>query len=167
MTLGEFFQSLSDNPAILIFFYIALPLTAFLSLIFGKGEGEISPWKYLYSTLVYMACVPGIFAVTLCVYLFLFERNSIMDANIYTQILPIACMILTLWLVRKNIAFENIPGFGKLGGLVLILFALISVMWFLEKLHVIAITFIPFHFFILIFIVLLVGVRFGWKKMMA
>lgn len=167
MTLGQFLNMLSENPSIPIFFFIALPLTAFLASIFGKDEGHISPWKYMYTTLVYLACIPGIFAVTLCVYMFLFERQSVLDINIYTQILPIICMGVTLWLIKKNVEFDEIPGFGKIPGLIMIITALITLMWISEKMHIIAITIIPFHYFALIFLVILFGVRYGWQKMVA
>lgn len=165
MTLGDFFNALSDNPSIVCFLFVSVPLTAFLASIFGKNEGAKRPWKELYTVLVYLTSIPGIFAITLNVYLFLFERQSIMDTNLYTQILPIISMVLTLWLIRKNVKFEEIPGFDKLGGLIMILAALIIFMWILEKTHIFAITIIPFSYFILLFVVLLVAIRFGWKRM--
>lgn len=164
MTLGQFLDLLAQNPTVPLFFYVALPLTAYLASIFGKGEGDVSPWSYLYTILVYMACIPGIFAVTLSVYLFLFERQSIMDTDLFTQILPIVCMVLTMWLIKRNVEFDQIPGFGKITGLMIIITALITVMWFCEKMHIFAITIIPFHYFVLIFIVLLIAVRYGWRK---
>lgn len=167
MTLGDFLSLISANPAIIIFYYIALPLTAFLAGIFGKGEGHSSPWKYLYSVLVYLACIPGIFAVSLCVYKFLFERQSVMDTNIYTEILPVFCMVLTLWLVRRNVEFSEIPGFGKLSGLILLLGALIAIMWIMEKTHILVISIMPFHYFFIAFVILLILVRLGWKKLSA
>lgn len=165
MTLGDFFQALSDNPTIVCFLFISVPLTAFLASIFGKEEGAKSPWKELYSILVYLTCIPGIFAVTLNVYLFLFERQRVNDVNLYTQILPIISMVLTLWLIRKNVKLDQVPGFGQLGGLIMILFALIALMWILEKTHIFAFTIIPFSYFVFIFIAILVGIRFGWKRM--
>jgi len=164
MTLGQFLELLADNPSVPLFFFIALPLTAFLASIFGKGEGHLSPWNYMYTVLVYLACIPGIFAITLSVYLFLFERQSIMDTNIFTQILPIVCMFLTMWLIKKNVEFDEIPGFGKISGLMVIITALITLMWICEKMHIIAITIIPFHYFVLLFAILLIAVRYGWKK---
>lgn len=166
MTLGDFFQALSDNPSVVCFLFISVPLTAFLASIFGKNEGAASPWKELYSVLVYLTCIPGIFAITLNVYFFLFERQRVNDVNLYTQILPIISMVLTLWLIRKNVKLEQVPGFGKLGGLIMILFALIVFMWILEKTHIFAITIIPFSYFAILFVVLLVGIRFGWKRVM-
>jgi len=91
--------------------------------------------------------------------------QSVNDVNLYTQVLPIISMVLTLWLIRKNVKLDQVPGFEKLGGLIMILFALIVFMWILEKTHIFAITIIPFSYFVILFVVLLVGIRFGWKRM--
>jgi len=165
MTLQQFFQLLGDNPEVILFFFIALPLTAALALVFGRGQGENTPWKELYGLLVYLACLPGIFAITLNAYLFLFERQSIMQTNIYTQILPILSMVLTLWIIRRNICFEDIPGFDRLGGLVAMILVLFVLMWILEKTHIFVISIMPFSYFIILLVVILVMVRFGWKAM--
>ena len=164
MTLGEFLQALSENPSILCFLFVAVPLTAFLASIFGRKEGAKSPWKELYTILVYLTSIPGIFAITLNLYLFIFERRSIMDIDIFTQIVPILSMIVTLWLIRKNVRFEEIPGFDKLGGLIMLIAAIIILLWIIEKTHIFAITIIPFYFFIILFIILLIMIRFGWKR---
>ena len=165
MTLGQFFQAVSEQPSLVLFYFIALPLTALLASIFGKNESHLSPWKYLYSGLIYFACIPGIFAVTLSVYLFLFERGSIMDMNIYTQVLPILCMLITLWLVRKNVDLKDVPGFDKIGSLVFIITVLICMMWILEKTNIFVFTFMPFYQFVLFFIGFLILVRWGLKRM--
>jgi len=167
MTLGDFFKLLSDNPSVVLFLFISVPLTAFLATIFGKNEGAKAPWKHLYSILIYLTCIPGIFAVTLNVYLFLFERQPVAQVNLYTQILPIISMVVTLWLIRKNVRLDQVPGLGKIGGLMMILSVLIVFMWILEKTHIFAITFIPFSYFIILFVFLLVIIRFGWRKVSA
>ena len=163
MTLQDFFNACAEQPAIPIFFFTALPLTAFLAWIFGKGEGHISPWKYLYSILVYLAFIPGIFSITLSIYFFLFEKRSIMETDIVLQIVPVVVMILTYWLIKKNISMDQIPGFGKLSGLILMISVIMVAMWILDRTHVIAITIIPFQWFILLFIALIVAARYGWK----
>ncbi|MDF1699003.1 MAG: hypothetical protein P1U56_24335 [Saprospiraceae bacterium] len=164
MTLGEFLNVLSNNPSIVCFLFVAVPLTALLASIFGRNEGAKTPWKELYSILIYITCIPGIFAVTLNIYLFLFERQPLMETNLFTQILPILSMALTLYLVRRNVQFSEIPGFDKLGGLITLLACVIISLWFLEKLNILAITFIPFSYFIILFIILLIAIRLGWKK---
>jgi len=167
MTLAEFFEMVGRNPSIVLFYFLALPLTAFLAGVLGRGEGHLSPWKYLYSTIIYLVSVPGIFAVTLNVYLHLFERRSIMDANLYTQVLPILLMLFTFWIVSKNVKIDQIPGFHKLSGLVMIIVAVLMIMWILEKTHIIAITFLPFQYVILIFLALFLAIRFGVKRTMS
>ena len=165
MTLRELFELLAQNPSILIFFFIACPLTAFLASWLGRGEGHITPWKYLYSVLVYLICVPGIFAVTLNIYLFLFERQSIFNTDIWTQILPIISMVATLLLIRKNVTFDQVPGFGKLHGLMLIIAALLVLMFLLDRTHIFVITIVPFYQAFLFFMVLLGIAMYGWWRM--
>jgi hypothetical protein len=167
MTLGQFFESVSQQPSIVLFYFFALPFTAFLSTIFGRGEGHLSPWKYLYTILVYFACIPGIFALTLNAYMFLFERQPVMDTNLFTQILPVLCMLITLWLIKKNVSLNDVPGFDKIGNLFFIITVLISMMWILEKTNIFIFTFMPFYQFILFFIGFLILIRLGWSKMMA
>ena len=155
MTLGEFFEILSNNPAILFFYFLADPLTALLAFVFGKKEGHLSPWKYLYSVLIYLTAVPGIFAFTLLVYQFLFERQGVDQINLYTEVIPILSMLLTLWLIVKNVSLDEIPGFGKLSGLMLVISLVLTAMWVLDKTQIFVITLVPFIYVILMLVVLL------------
>ena len=89
MTLREFFDYLGAHPLTVVGFFLLIPLIALMAGWMGRGEGHLSPWRYLYSLLVYAVCIPGIFSITLSVYLFLFERGgSIMNANLLTQVVP-------------------------------------------------------------------------------
>ena len=167
MTLGEFFDILSRNPAIVLFYFIAVPLTALLAYFFGKNEGHLSPWKYLYSVLIYLTAVPGIFAITLCIYKFFFERQGIEQINIYTELVPIGSMILTLWLIRKNVSLDDIPGFDKLSGLMIVIAVVLVIMWILDKTHIFVFTSFPFVYVLLLLIVLFILIRLGLKKVMS
>jgi len=166
MTLGDFFQLIAENPVYPITFFTIIPFTAFVAGILGKNEGHISPWKYLYSTLIYLVCVPGIFAFTLNVYKFLFERGSVMDLQMFTQILPILSMIVTLLIIRNNVSLDRIPGHGKLSGLIMMILVLFVIMWFLEKTHVIVFSYMPIQYFLLLLVGLLLVFRFGFSRMM-
>jgi hypothetical protein len=167
MTLRDFFQLCADNPFIIISFFLLVPFTALLAGILGKGEGHISPWKYLYSTLLYLVCIPGIFAISLNIYLFLFERgNSVMDMNLYTQILPILSMVATILLVRKNVSLDYVPGFDKIGGLFMMIAAALLIMWVFDRTHIWMVTRMPFGYAICIFAGLLLAIRFGWSRML-
>lgn len=167
MTLQEFFDILSANPAMVLFYLVSLPVTAYVICVLSKGEGHLDPWKYIHSALIYLACIPGIFALTLNVYLFVFERQSIMETNIYTQILPILTMFFTLLFISKNVPLKSIPGFEKVSGLMLILIAMFFLMWGLEKTRIIIFSYLPIYWVFAIVIGFLVIIRYGTKKMLA
>ena len=165
MTLREFFDYLSANPAVVLMYFLGIPFTAFLAGLLGKGEGHLSPWKYLYSTLIYLVCVPGIFAAALAVYLFLFEQGgSIFNVNLLTQVLPVASMVLTLGLIRRNAPFESIPGFSKLSSLMLMIASIFILMYFLDRLHLVAWVNVPVIYLILIVAGLLLAFRLALKS---
>jgi hypothetical protein len=96
----------------------APPLVALVAgLLHDRGQGSAAPWKYVYAILVYLACVPGMFAGVLTAYTLFFSRENLLDTNPFVYFLPIVSMIVTLVLVRKSIAFEEVPGFDRLSGL--------------------------------------------------
>ena len=164
MTLKDFFDLMGDNPFYILSYFLLIPITALIAGVMGKGEGHISPWKFLYSTLIYMVCIPGIFAITLNAYKFLFERGSILALDIYTQILPIISMIITLLLIRKNVRLDRIPGFGNLAGLVTMVLVMFIIMWFLEHTRIIVFSYMKIEYFFAMLLVLLLVFRYGWSS---
>lgn len=167
MTLREFFDYLGAHPFVMLAYFLGIPFTALLAGVMGRGEGNQSPWKYLYSVLIYLACVPGIFAVALSAYFFLFERGSIMNANVFIQILPILSMVFTLAIIRRNATFELIPGFGKLSNLMLMIGSVFILMYLLDRIHLVAWVNIPVQYLVLIVAGLLVAFRYGFKSVVS
>jgi hypothetical protein len=164
MTLRDVFEYVSAHPAVFIMFLMALPALAYLCGQWIAGNEKALPWLNIYAVLVYLACIPGIFAVTLNVYLFLFERQSIWEMNFVTQVLPVLSMVLTLMLIKRKVPFGMIPGFGKLSGFMTIITAMMGIMWFIDRTRIYAITFVPFSYIVVGFVVLLVLIRWGWSK---
>jgi hypothetical protein len=168
MTLRELFDYLSVNPEMVVAYFLLMPTVALLAGFIAKDEGHLSPWKYLYAIMVFFVCIPGIFAATLAVYLFLFERGgSIYNVNLLTQVLPIGSMIATLSIIRRNVAFEQIPGFGKLSDLMMMIASIIVLMYFLDRLHLIAWIHVPVQWLFIIVVGFLLLFRYGLKRMMA
>ncbi|SFE92004.1 hypothetical protein [Spirosoma endophyticum] len=165
MTLRAIFESISGHPAILFLLLMAVPTGAFLvNLWSGNTAEEIWKWRYVYAVLVYLACIPGIFAVTLNVYLFLFERQSIWDINLGAQVLPILTMAGTLMLIRQKIPFTYIPGFGKLSGFLTLMTAIMGILWIVDRTHLYAVSYVPFTYVVIGFIALLLIIRFAWSR---
>ncbi len=165
MTLREFLDYIGDAPGLAIAFLILIPFTALIAMVLGKGEGHIAPWKYLYSVLIYLICIPGIFGIALSIYLFLFEKQSIFDMDMYTQVFPVISMGATLLLIGKNVSLDKIPGFGKMGGLIMMIISIFAIMWFLDRVRLFVFSYMPIQYLLLIFLVILVVVRISWSKM--
>ncbi len=168
MTLRDFFDYLGEHPFVLVAYFLVIPLTAMLAGWISRGEGHLSPWKYLYSFLVYAVCIPGIFSVTLSIYLFLFERGgSILNTNILTQVMPVVSMFLTLAVIRRNAPFEHIPGFGKLSSLMMTIGAVFMLMYLLDRTHLIAFVRVPVQYLLLIVVGMLLVLRYGFRQMIS
>jgi len=164
MTLQQLFQRIGENPNFLLFYFLIIPIAAIIAGVLGKGEGHLSPWKYLYATLIYLVSVPGIFAVALNVYLFLFQRGDVMQTDINIQILPIIVMLVTIIVIRRNVNLSLIPGFDKISGLWFMLFVTMFFMWLLEKIRIVVFSYLPFQYLIGIFAILFALIYLGWKK---
>ncbi len=166
MTLQDFFNSISSNPTLLILLLLAVPMFVLLvNMWSGQTAEQVLKWKYVYAALAYLACVPGIFAVTLNVYLFLFERQSIWTMNLVTQGLPIITMVASLMLIKRQIPFDYVPAFGKLSGFMTLVAAAMGIMWFIDRTRIYAVTFVPFSYIAIGFLLMLVVIRFAWSKL--
>ena len=164
MTLRDLLVYVGNHPESVVLYFAILPIAALLLAWIAGVEGRNSPWNYLYSAIIYLSAVPGIFALSLNVYIFLFERGSIMNLDVYTQLLPILSMILTLGIVRRNVDLSYVPGFGKLSGLLMLIGATIGLMWLVDRTRIYAIVSMPFSVVILVFVVLMLVLRFGYRQ---
>jgi hypothetical protein len=164
MTLQQLFQRIGDNPNFILFYFLIIPIAAIIAGVLGSGEGHLSPWKYLYASLIYLVSIPGIFAVALNAYFFLFQRGDIMQTDIYIQVLPLIVMLVTIFVIRRNVDLSLIPGFDKISGLWFFLFATMFLMWMLEKVRFVVFSYLPFQYLLGIFAILFTLIYLGWKK---
>jgi len=165
MTLRDLFDQVSSNYWPVATYFILMPLLAWVVGQIATGSRDVKFWGIVYAVIVYAICIPGIFAVTLNIYLFLFERQSIWQANIIMQFLPVISMVLTLMLIRQKIPFSLIPGFGKLSGFLTLITAMIGIMWFVDRIHLVAFTYVPFVYLVIGFVTALLLIRFAWSKL--
>lgn len=118
MTTRDLIQLAGEHPLGLMTAFLAPPLAAWLlGLMHPRGQGALAPWKYFSSTLVYLACVPGMFAAVLTGYALFVTRENLLDANLVVYFLPILSMAATLVLIRRDVPFDRVPGFDRLWGL--------------------------------------------------
>ncbi|MDO8541758.1 MAG: hypothetical protein Q7S40_15080 [Opitutaceae bacterium] len=119
MTTRDLVLLAGQHPvAVLLSVFVAPPVLAWLAgHSHGKEQGRLAPWKYLYAVLVYLVCVPGMFAGVITAYTLFISGENLLDANLLVYFLPIASMVATLVLIRKNVPFDDVPGFDRLSGL--------------------------------------------------
>ncbi len=122
MTGRELVDFLSAHPLILLAVFVAPPVLVFvLRFVHDRRRGGESPWKYVYGALIYFVCMPGMFAAVLTGYSLFFTRQNLMDVNWLVYILPIVSMTLTLVLVARNVDLDDVPGFDRISGLMLMI----------------------------------------------
>ena len=163
MTLGELIEFLGQNPYYPLFFFFAVPFGAFLANKLGEGEGHLNPWCSFYTSLIYLSVIPGIFSILLNFHHLLFEKTSIYEVNIMVRVLPIISMALTLYLIKQNVSFDQIPGFGKLTGFVSAMAGVMVIFYILNKARLLIFTYIPFIWLVLLLIAVYLLVRYGTK----
>ncbi|XWW46977.1 hypothetical protein JYG30_05895 [Fibrella sp. USSR17] len=165
MTFRDLFDYAAAQPGLIALLLLLTPVFAFvLNVWAGDTPQAIWRWRYLYAGLVYTACIPGMFAVTLALYLFLFERQSIWAMSLVLQVLPVLTMVATLMLIRRKLPFQYIPGFGRLSSFLTLITALIGVLWFVDRLRLVAFTYVPFGYILVGFVALLLIIRFAWSR---
>ncbi len=137
MTIEELLRIVGTHPLALVGLLALAPiLSAVVGLVHGREGGGVSPWKYLHSLLVYVACIPGMFAVVLTVYALFFRNDSLLRVNLLLYFLPIVTMAATLLLNRRAVrSFDEIPGFGRLWGLMLMLGVSLGIAFALHRMH--------------------------------
>ncbi|MCS6930156.1 MAG: hypothetical protein NZM43_11775 [Saprospiraceae bacterium] len=167
MTLGEFMRAVSDDPVPATLYFFALPTLALLTNWVTGKAAYAAPWKYFYALLVYAACIPGIFATCLSIYLFLFQPGgNIFNLNLITQVLPILSMILTLAIIRQHIAFTWIPGFRKLSNLILSLSVIFLLMYLLDRMRLVAFVYMPVQYLLLIVVGALLLLNYSFRQLL-
>ena len=118
MTIRDLIHLSDQHSFMLTGAFIAPPVIAWLlGRLHERGKGGAAPWKYIYAALVYLVCVPGLFAAVITAYTLFFSHENLLDASLLVYFLPVVSLIVTLIFIRKNVSFDDVPGFDRLSGL--------------------------------------------------
>ncbi|TPW19627.1 MAG: hypothetical protein FD126_2497 [Elusimicrobia bacterium] len=116
----------------------SIPAAAFaLGRAHPAGEGGRDPWRRAYTALVYAACVPGTFSASLVAYSLFFTHENLLDVSIAVYFAPIVQMALSLAVMRRNVDFEEVPGFDKVWGLMGVLGTTFLSVLFLQQTRIV------------------------------
>jgi len=133
MSINDLIGIVAKHPLAILLALGPMPLLAWLLGWLSGNDGGRSPWKYLYSALVYAACIPGMLAGVLTMYSLFFLSANLLQIDILVYVLPIVLMILSLVVINKNVDFARVPGFDRLSGLMLIIGVSFAVALFIVK----------------------------------
>ena len=167
MTLSQFFDYLSAHPLLTLACFVFPPAVALWVGYLGRGRGYEPPWRNVYAVLVYAVCIPGLLALSLLVYLFLFERQSVYDVNLLTTFVPLASMVATLVIIRENVDLDYVPGFGRLSGLMAMIAGVTCLMYVADRTRLILFSYMPFAYVAVGFVLLIVLLNWGWRRVAA
>lgn len=134
MTTRELIHQADQYPAVIVGVFVALPLVAWgLGQMHERGKGGAAPWKYFYSVLVYLACVPGMFSSVVTAYSLFFSKDNLLDASLLVCFLPLVSMVVTLVFIRKTVSFDDVPGFDRLSGLMVMVACSFAIALAIQK----------------------------------
>ena len=167
MTLQEVFNQIGDNPSLLLLYFIGLPIITYVATLFSEGESYHAPWKYVYSLFIYAACIPGILAATLTIYVLVFEGKSLLQINSVVYFLPIVSMIATLLVMSRGLELRRIPGFEKLSGLLFMIAVTFVAILILQKTRIWVVFYGSVWFLVGLFVILFAVFKYGWERLSA
>lgn len=165
MTLQDLFDKMAENPTGVLIYFAALPIAAFIvGAISRPHERYQAPIKYLYTAIIYAACLPGICALTLCLYQVFFERAGLLNLNVFAYFLPVIAMGITIFILRSQIDFNHIPGFDRLSGLMMVIAATFIAIIIIQKTHIWIWIQGTFTHLVILFVLLFLVFRWGMGK---
>ena len=137
MTVEQFLSTLDRYTPVILICLGALPVASLLlRLLHGRDGGGLSPWKYFYAVIIYLASVPGVVSPVLTLYSLLFIRANMLNLNVSYYYLPVLSMFITLIIIRKSVPFDAIPGFKKLYGLFSLILVSFLAVFILDRLRI-------------------------------
>ncbi len=164
MTLQDFFDLIVADPIYMLVYIITFPVMALMMFLVSYDKRHGSPFTFIYTGLIYGTAVPGLFILTLNAYLFLFEKQSVLAMNLLIHVLPLVSMVVTFFIIRRQVDLKRIPGFDRLWGLFMMLLTLLIILWVVDRTSFRVFSYLPFSLAIVIFIGLVIVMRAGWAK---
>lgn len=120
MTAAEALQWLESYQGAIGGALVALPAATYLlGLLLRRASERLV--GYFLAAAIHLTVIPGIGMAVLILYLLFFVRaNLLNDLHLVIHVLPVLSMAATLWAASRIMAFDDIPGFRRIEGLMLL-----------------------------------------------
>lgn len=165
MTIADLIKLVEANPNPVFIYMIIVPAAAFITAMFFEDSASGSPGKYVFSTLMYASCVPGVVAIVLTGYALLIQRTNVLNVNILVYFLPIISMALTIAIINRVVKMVDIPGFKRLSGFMMIIAVSFILVFILQRMFFGVFFVGSLSKLLLFFVVIFVVLKLGWDRL--
>jgi len=165
MTIQEIIDLINANPKPIIAYYLIVFAITIIASIFVSRENYKRPFTYLFSALVYAVSIPGLISIVLVIYGFFFQKINFLQVNLIAYFLPVISLIIVFTILNKAVKLKSIPGFDRISGLFIMIFLAMSVAYVIQKMFFGIIFFGKLQTLLIIFVVVLIAIKFAWKRL--
>lgn len=136
MTINDLLRVAGEHGWWLLAYFAVPPLLTWANGRFhdSRRQGGQNPYAGIYAVLIYLVSVPGMLATVLTGYGLFFLRADLRNVPVAVYFLPIASMVATWVLMRRQVDLDDIPGFGRLSALLILMAICFAVAFFLNRL---------------------------------
>lgn len=135
MTINEAVTNLSAYPEIVLIYFGATVISPLLLNLIYKQEKRQKFIELLYSIIIYAVAVPGILSASLLLYVMFLLKANILSLDALVYFVPTVSMAAVFFIISRKARFSDLPGFGRLSGLMLMLLAVYAVIFILYQLR--------------------------------
>ncbi|MDH7447726.1 hypothetical protein [Aquimarina sp. 2201CG14-23] len=164
MTVQDFINWFGDNPNVVLSYFVIIIAISLIGLLFVKQSNFKPPINYFYGILIYAVTIPGLLALILILYSFFFLRTNLLQVDLIAYFVPLIAMIITLIIINKTIPMAQIPGFGKLSGLFILVIITFVITYVLQRMFFGVFFVGRFQYLIVFFLALLFGLKIAWDR---
>ena len=166
MTIQDILILLGKFPLHITIIFCALPLfTALVRIVQGRMDCGDSSLRYIYTIIIYSVCFPGIISLLLTGYSIFFLKANLLKVNIVIYFLPILSMIVALAIIHYKNSFNDIPGFDKIQGFMIIIGTSFIITLVINKTVIFIGIFLGIKGLIIICIIVFILFKIGWNKL--
>lgn len=165
MTIQDLLDLSLNFQKEIVYFFIAIPFLAFVSMLFKKKHWSNKAIKLFNSVLVYLVSIPWILSFLLMLYSLFMLGSNVLELNALLYFLPIVSMFWTYWIIQKNVWLKEVPWFGKISSLLLLISLSFIVLLILQKMFIWIIFIGSIWHIIWLFAIIFIAMKIAFDKL--
>jgi len=165
MTLQQILDAFTLYQTQTLYFFFGIPLLAVIATFFKKKYSKNLWVKVFDSLLIYLVSVPWILSLILSIYSIFILKGNILELNILPYFVPLVSMWVTYAIIQKSIGLKEIPWFGKISSLLLLILLTFIVVFILQKMFIWVVFVWSIGYIAWLFFVIFVAMKFSFDRM--